>query len=435
MDVTVLTVVGLSVVAFGLVSARMQRSIVTPPMAFLLLGLLIGGKGWGWIDPSLDNEVINALAELTLVVVLFTDAARIDLKLLRREHNLPVRLLVIGLPLSLAVGTLTAFLVFRDWNIWQAAVLAAIVAPTDAALAHPVVTNQLVPTRIRQAISVESGLNDGLCLPVFVIFLCGARATGHVEDVSYWLQFGFLQITLGPIVGIAIGYFGGRLLQKAWDRKWVIHSFFDLSVLALAMVAFGTAELIGGNGFIAAFCAGLMLGNCARSVCGVLYEFGETEGQLLTLLLFLIVGAVVAPVVIDGMNANVLLFSLLSLLVLRPVPVAFSLIGTGLKRESIGFMGWFGPRGTASLVFAMLLIQETRIPARREVFVVAMTTVILSAVVHGLTAFPAVRWYRRQFGPDGEARPIAEHQPLTEMPFHCEVVFHSHNPPSQRSHS
>lgn len=435
MDETVLTVIGLAVVAFGLVSARAQKSVVTPPIAFLLLGFVIGGKGLGWVDPGLDDEAIRTLAELTLVVVLFTDASRIDLKLLRREHHLPVRLLSVGLPLSIGLGTLAASWLFTEWNVWAAAALAAIVAPTDAALAHPVVTNRLVPARVRQAISVESGLNDGICLPVFVLFLCGARAAGHVDDVAYWVWFGLLQITLGPLVGVAVGYFGGRMVQRAWDRKWVSRSFLDLSALALAAVAFGAADLLGGNGFIAAFCAGLTVGNCARSVCGALYEFGETEGQLLSLVVFLVVGAVIAPVIVDGMNVTSLIFALLSLTVLRMLPVALSLIGAGLKRETPWFIGWFGPRGTASIVFAMILLQESLIPLRQEIFAVAMTTVMLSVLAHGLTAIPAARWYARRLNVVQQAPLAVEHQPLTEMPFCCTADLDVNYSPSHRSHS
>ena len=433
MNTTVLTVIGVAIVAFGLVSARAQKSVVTPPIVFLLLGFAIGGMGMGWIDLPADDEAIHTLAELTLVVVLFTDAARIDLKLLRREHNLPVRLLAVGLPLSIGLGTLAASWLFAEWNVWAAAVLAAIVAPTDAALAHPVVTNRLVPVRIRQAISVESGLNDGICLPVFVMFLCGARAAGHVEGVAYWVRYGFLQITLGPLVGVAVGYFGGRLLQRAWDREWVSRSFLDLSLLALAAVAFGAAELVGGNGFIAAFCAGLTVGNCARSVCSALYEFGEAEGQLLTQLVFVIVGAVMAPVVIEGMNSATLIFAVLSLTVLRMAPAALSLVSAGLKRETPWFIGWFGPRGTASIVFAMILLRETGIPFRQEIFAVAMTTVMLSVFAHGLTAFPAARWYANCIKAPKQVPLPAEHQPLTEMPFCCMTAAGLNNSPSHRS--
>lgn len=430
-----LTLIGLAVMAFGLVSARAQTSVVTPPLAFLLLGFATGDIGLGWADLHLNDEIIHVMAELTLVVVLYTDAARIDLKLFRHEHNLPIRLLGIGLPLTIGLGTLAGNWLFANWNLWDAAVLATIVAPTDPTLAHPVVTNRLVPARIRQAISVESGLNDGICLPVFVIFLCGARASGHVEGVAYWIRYGLLQITLGPLIGFAVAYSGARLLEGAWNRKWVSRSFLDLLLLALAAVSFGAAELAGGNGFVAAFCAGLTVGNSARSVCGALYEFGEAEGQLLSLLVFFIVGAVMVPVVIEDANLASLTFALLSLTALRMIPVVLSLIGAGLKWETFSFIGWFGPRGTASIVFAMILLQETRIPLRQEMFMVAMTVVTLSVLLHGVTAYPAARWYARRFTVPEQVLLPVEHQPLSEMPFCCTANTSTDDCLQKQSHS
>lgn len=417
MDVTDVSIIALGIIIFGLVSARLRQSPITPPMAFVVFGLAIGADGWGLLDLDLDTRVIHVLAEVTLVVVLFADAARIDLKLLRREHNLPVRLLAIGLPLSIAVGTLTAWLLFPQLRGWQAAVLAAIIVPTDAALAHAVVTNRLVPVRIRQAISVESGLNDGLCLPVFLMFLCCARAAEHPETTAYWLRFGAMQVILGPLVGIAVGLVGGKLIQRAANRQWISHSFLELASLALALLAFGAAELVGGNGFIAAFCAGLTVGNVSRTICNAIYEFAEAEGQLLTLLVFLVFGAVLAPLVFDGLNLYVIGFSILSLTVVRMVPAAVSLIGTRLRRDTRLFVGWFGPRGVASIVFAMVLLEEIEVPGRQEIFVAAMATVMLSVFCHGLSAYPAAKWYARRTQPTPE-KAAAEHEPLTEMPFH-----------------
>lgn len=417
MDVTDVSIIALGIIVFGLVSARLRQSPITAPMAFVVFGFAIGADGWGLLDIDLDTRVIHVLAEVTLVVVLFTDAARIDLELLRREHNLPVRLLAIGLPLSIAAGTPTAWLLLPQLRGWQATLLAAIIVPTDAALAHAVVTNRLVPVRIRQAISVESGLNDGLCLSVLLMFLCCARAAEHPETTAYWLRYGAMQVILGPLVGIAVGLVGGKLIQRAANRQWISHSFLELASLALALLAFGAAELIGGNGFIAAFCAGLTVGNVSRALCDAIYEIAEAEGQLLTLLVFLVFGAVLAPMVFDGLNLYVIGFSILSLTVVRLVPTAVSLIGTRLRRDTRLFVGWFGPRGVASIVFAMVLLEEIEVPGRQEIFVAALATVMLSVFCHGLSAYPAAKWYARRTQPTPE-KVAAEHEPLTEMPFH-----------------
>ncbi len=417
MDIKSVTIIALGIILFGLVSTRLRQSVVTAPMVFVLFGLLIGDTGFRLLEFQLENRAIYLLAELTLVVVLFTDASRIDLKLLYREHNLPVRLLTIGLPLSIAFGTLIAWLLFQELGFWQAAVLATIVAPTDAALAHVVVTNKLVPIRIRQSISVESGLNDGLCLPLFLVFLCGARVAEHLETTAYWVQFAAMQIGLGPLVGICVGYIGGKLIERSAIRKWISHSFLELTTIALALVAYGAAESVGGNGFIAAFCAGLTVGNVSRSICLAIHEFAEAEGQLLTLLIFFVFGAVLLPLAYTNLTFTGMLFAILALTVLRMLPVAISLVGTRLRGETRLFVGWFGPRGVASIVFALVLLQEIEVPTRQDIFAIAMATVALSVFCHGLTAYPLAKWYAVRAERAKEISPAAEHEPMVEMPF------------------
>ncbi|MBL4885618.1 MAG: sodium:proton antiporter, partial [Planctomycetaceae bacterium] len=416
MNITSVTIVAFGIFLFSLVSSRLRQSVVTAPMVFALFGLLIGDAGFGLIGFQFGNGAIHLLTELTLVVVLFTDASRIDLKLLRREHNLPVRLLAIGLPISIALGTFAAWFLFEELNLWQAAALATIVAPTDAALAHVVVTNKLVPVRIRQAISVESGLNDGLCLPLFVFFLCGARIAEHPETATYWIQFVTMQVGLGPLVGIGVGYAGGKLVEYASFRKWISHSFLELTTLALALLAYGAAELVGGNGFIAAFCAGLAVGSVSRTLCVAIREFAEAEGQLLTLLVFLCFGAVLIPMAFENITWTGFFYSVMGLTVLRMFPVAISLVGTKLRPETRLFVGWFGPRGVASIVFALMLLDETAVPAHKEMFAVAMATVAISVVSHGLTAYPLAKWYAGRTEAMKDAGSAIENEPITEMP-------------------
>jgi len=425
MDTVALTAITLAIVSYSLVSARAQRSFITPPMAFVAIGIAIGSQGLGWVRGEPESIAVHVLAELTLVVVLFTDASRINLRLLWREHNLPVRLLLIGLPLTIAAGTVAAMGCFPEFSIWHAALLAAIVAPTDASLAHPVVGNRIVPVRIRQTLSVESGLNDGICVPLVLLFLCGARSTGHDADPAYWFQFAAMQITLGPLTGVGVGYVGARLLKMATSREWTASSFVDLAALALAGVAFGVAELIGGNGFIAAFCGGLVMGHIAPGVCQRVHEFGEAEGQLLTLLVFLAVGALMATQVIDAIALPTVAFAVLSLTVTRMIPVAISLLGSGLQPKSVLFVGWFGPRGTASVVFALLVIQDSRVPLRHEIFIAVMTTVLLSVFAHGLTAVPFARWYGGRIKPTEMTTHLPEHKQIKELPFCCRTSAES----------
>ncbi len=415
MNPSLLAAIAAALLAFGAVSRKAEQSVITPPMVFVLLGLALSAHGLGWLDLELDGAVIHGLAELTLVLVLFTDASRIDLSCLRREESLPARLLAIGLPLTIALGVLAALLVFPGIGIWEALLLAAILAPTDAALGQAVVSSRFLPVRIRQSLNVESGLNDGIALPVVLVAasLAGARAEGG--DLAYWLRFAGLQLVLGPLVGVAVGALGGRLVERATRAGWINAAFERLSVLGLAALAFAGAELVGGNGFIAAFVGGLTLGNATRGICECLYEFGEAEGQLLTLLVFLIFGGVMVPHALPHWDGRALVYALLSLTVVRMLPVAISLLGAGLRPASFAFLGWFGPRGLASILFALLIVEEGRLESDDMLAAVVMLTVLLSTFAHGISAHPLARRYGARLSAARE-RAEAEHAPHPELP-------------------
>ncbi len=418
MESVAFAVVAAIILGFGLISGRVQHSILTPPLVFVGLGLLVGERGVGLVDLHLDDRLIHTLAELTLVLVLFTDATRIDLKLLRREHDLPVRLLLVGMPLTILFGLAVASGLFPHLTFWEAALLAAVLAPTDAALGQAVVSSPRVPVRIRQTLNVESGLNDGIALPLVLVFMstCASAVPGQ-GGTEYWLKFAVLQVTLGPLVGVLVGWAGGRLVTRGTESGWMNHAFQHLSALGLALLAFAGAELVGGNGFIAAFTAGLTLGNTAKSICDCLYEFAEAEGQLLTLLVFLVFGAVMLPGVFEHLGWRALVYAVLSLTAVRMLPVALSLIGAGLRKETTLFLGWFGPRGIASILFGLLVVESSVLVHREEVFTVVLATVALSVVAHGVTASPGAEWYARHtegYKRDDEAAP--EHMSVPEMP-------------------
>lgn len=350
------------------------------------------------------------------MLVLFTDASRINLSLLRREHNLPIRLLVLGLPLTILFGTVVGAVLLDNLTFWEAAVLAVILTPTDAALGQAVVSSPLVPVRIRQALNVESGLNDGLVLPILLIALAVAGAAEQTQTVGHWVLFAAMQVTLGPLIGVGVGYVGGKLVERGSRTGWMNRSFQDLAALGLSLLAFAAAELVGGNGFIAAFCAGLTLGNTSRSICACLYEFAEAEGQLLTLLLFMVFGAVMVPTALDHLGWRVILYVFMSLTVVRMVPVAISLLGARLRRDTVLFLGWFGPRGIASILFGLLVLERSDLPGREEILVIVMTAVLLSVFAHGITAFPAANWYTGRTEKTKSVRGAAEHVRVTEMP-------------------
>lgn len=406
---------------FGLVSRRAERGIVTPPMVFVALGLAVGGWGLDWLALGLDDPFLDGLGKLALILVLFTDASRIDLQSLRAEASLPARLLAIGLPLTILAGVLLAFGILSELSTWEALVLAAILAPTDAALGQAVVSSPLVPQRIRQTLNVESGLNDGIALPIVLLAVSLAGMMGEGGDTAYWLGFAALQIGLGPVVGTLAGWGGGRLVSMARAGEWMSPAFEQLAALGLSVLAFAGAELVGGNGFIAAFVCGLVLGNTAPEVCDSIHEFGEAEGQLLTLMVFLLFGAVIVPGVLDGFEPRYLLYALGSLTVVRMVPVALSLVGSGLWNSTVGFIGWFGPRGLASILYMLIVIEEGHVPGRETIEAVVAWTVLMSTFLHGVSAYPLASAYGLLIARD---RSAAEGEMASAIDCPVRIRFH-----------
>lgn len=407
--------IALFILAFAVVSGRLQTTVITPPMAFVLFGLLISRHGLGLVGGDIDNEVVNFIAELTLVLILFTDASRINLKLLRKEHNIPLRLLAVGLPLTMLAGALLAAVMFEFVNFWQAVILAIILVPTDAALGQAVISSPKVPVRIRQALNIESGLNDGIALPILLFFVAVAGAAEQ-PDYSYWFRFGAGQLILGPVAGVAVGYFGGRLVAWSEDKGWTAETFQKLSALGLSLLAFAGAELIGGNGFIAAFCAGLILGNFFPKVCQRLYAFAEAEGQLFTLTTFTIFGAVMVFPALANFNWTIALYALLSLTLVRMIPAAISLIGLRLQPLTITFLGWFGPRGVASIIYGLIILEESALQGRELIFTVMSITVFFSIFAHGFTAVPAANQYGAHAESMQDEPDMPELLPVPEMP-------------------
>lgn len=421
MGLDTLTLIAAGILAYGLVSARIGQIWLTAPMAFVAVG--VGTHLLGLLEWELSPHALNLLAEITLVLVLFTDATRIDLRLLQREHNVPLRLLLIGIPLMVLFGTGTAALLFPDLSPWQAAVLAAVLTPTDAALAQPVVSLNAVPVRVRQTINVESGLNDGLMLPIVLILTTLAGAETASGSIASWIGLLVGQLTLGPLVGIAIGYGGGKLVQRSTQAGWMNHAFQDLSAVALSVLAFAAATQIGGNGFLAAFVAGLTLGNCARDVCPRIFEFGEAEGQLLTLIVFLVFGAVLLPESAGQINATMIVYAALSLVLLRPLATALSLIGNGLRWPTVLFLGWFGPRGVASLLFAILVVEQSPMPGQGFIMATVAVAVLMSVVLHGVTAHPFSRRYANWVDRTTDEHVRAESREVGEMPIRISSFF------------
>lgn len=392
--VEVLALGALGLCTYAAISRRTAGTALTAPVFFTGLGVLMHVLLGGHADLHVQADWVHLVAEITLVVVLFTDASRIDLRHLRRDRALPMRLLGIGLPLTIGFGALAAAWLFSSMDWWQAGLVGAILAPTDAALGQAVFGNERVPERIRQTLNVESGLNDGIALPAVLAFVYAVEAE-HAEAAAagYWVQFVSMQLLLGPVTGIAVGWLGGQLVARSRRAGWMTDTFEQVSAIGIALLAFAGAETIGGNGFLAAFVAGLTLGNTARGISERLGDFGETEGQLLSLVTFTTFGALMVPLAFEHLDATIVLYAVLSLTLVRGLAVAVGLLGAGLGATTVAFVAWFGPRGVASLLFGLILIERSSMPAVEHVLAIVTTTVLLSVVLHGATAAPLARRY------------------------------------------
>lgn len=409
-----LLVLATAIFGYALVSERLAMSPLTAPMVFTTVGLVAGTAGLGWFDLGIEGEAVSVLVEATLVLVLFTDAIRIDLRALRRESWLPARLLGIGLPLSLVFGTLLALAVLPDLMVAEAALLAAILAPTDAALGQAVVSDPRLPVRLRQGLNVESGLNDGIVLPAVTVLLAVAAAEDNGGGFATWGDFAARQVGFGVAVGIVAGVAGGRLLQRRSVAGRVEGIYRQLATIAVAVAAFAGAQLLDGNGFIAAFTAGLAFGGVAREQCKGVQDFTEDEGELLTAITFTVFGAVLAGPLLDELSWRIAVYVVLSLTVVRMIPVLLALWRSGTLLETRLFAGWFGPRGLASILFALLVAEELDGSGADLVVRVVMWTVLVSVYAHGVTASPWANRLSRRLAQSADTQP--EMGPAPELP-------------------
>ncbi len=380
------------VILYGAVSKRLESTIISGPMVFVIFGFILSGEVTGLITNK-DHTLINIIANMTLILILFSDASRINLGLFWKEQDLPRRLLGLGLPLTILAGVFVGVLILTGLPLWQAAILATVLAPTDAALAQAVINSERVPGRIRQALNVESGLNDGICFPILLLFIYLADTSGGHYPASYWMRFITFQLILGPVIGIVIGYIGGKLVLWSVNKRFMSGNFQRLSIIGLSFLAFFSADLIGGNGFMSAFFAGLIFGNTARKVSGTIYNFGEAEGELFILLTFMLFGAVMIPDVVQSISWIYIIYALISLTIIRMIPVAVSLIGKGLTTPSLLYLGWFGPRGAASILYVLLVVDKSNLSGESVIFTITAVTVLLSVFLHGLTAVPGATAY------------------------------------------
>jgi NhaP-type Na+/H+ or K+/H+ antiporter len=405
-SVSDLAIVAALVFGWGTLSARLERFDVTAPITFVAAGLLLTHGPLAFLAVAPSNELIKELAEFTLVLILFSDASRVGLHELRADAGLYLRLLGAALPVTIGLGTLLALALLGGGNIWLALLVGAALAPTDAALGAGMMANPAIPARIRRLINVESGLNDGIATPFVSIAIAGAATGGEIA--GHGPAAATAELALGLLVGVALGGIGGLLVNAARKRGWIAEGFAGSAGLGLAVCTYASALALHGNGFIAAFVGGLAFGTVRGRRGEPLVPFVEETGALVSLLVWLTFGAVAVAPAVESLTWQIVLYAVLSLTVIRMVPVAVALIGAGLGRATVALVGWFGPRGLASVVFALLALEDLGDRTAHTAVAVITITVMISVVAHGATADPLAARYARLLARQTGGRSDAE---------------------------
>ena len=388
---------------YSAVAGRVERSWLSGPIVFIAAGLLLGPYGLGVVRLNLGAEGLRTLAELTLAMVLFTDAANANFDVVRRNIGVPERLLLIGLPLTIVLGFLVAMVLFPRISLIEMALLAAMLAPTDAALGKPVVTNPDVPAAMREALNIESGLNDGICVPI-VVLLLGLAVGIQIEHgtVIHAIRVVVEELGIGLMIGLVLTWLTTLMLRFAERQGWISEHWAEVPMVALAAVCFAVAQEAGGSGFIACFVGGLLLSWLRRQGNEEPLRGAIATGEALGLLTWIAFGIGAFAPIIGRLTWTALLYAVLSLTVIRMGPVLLCLAGTGMRFADKLFIAWFGPRGLATIVFAVIIFNE-KLPGNDTIITVAGGTVLLSVVAHGVTANPLVKALVRRSSEESSA--------------------------------
>ncbi|MFD7321667.1 cation:proton antiporter [Streptomyces sp. NPDC059875] len=395
---------------YALFSRRLSTTAVSAPMVFTGFGVAIGPIGLDLIDLDHDSGLVLTLVEAALTLVLLTDAMSVRRRDLRVGGFLPGRLLGIGLPLTIGAGWLLAWPLLPGLTVWELALVGTILVPTDAALGKTAVSSPRVPPLVRSGLNVESGLNDGMALPFFLLFLAALPGTTASEEGVagvFWRA-----LVLSTALGLAVGWGGGWLLRWSRERGWVSDGWRQVFVLAVAAGGYALAVVVDGSGFIAAWAAGFAFGVSLRQSATVdapaagddTAGLAERLGELLASLSFLVFGAVLLGPTLEHLDWRIITYAVLSLTVVRMLPVALSLAGTGLALPTVGYIGWFGPRGLASVVFGLLVVEE-HVPGVQLLGRVIAVTVALSILLHGVSAVVLANRYGAWHRKAAAARP------------------------------
>ena len=399
MDSWTLATLAALMLGYAAVSRRLSHSILTAPIVFVAAGLAVGSEGLGWVDVQESTSSVRILAEATLALVLFADASRIDLAALRREYAVPGRLLGIGLPLTIVVGTALALAVLPGLALVEAFLVAVVLAPTDAALGLAVVTDPRLPSRIRQGLNVESGLNDGICVPLLLVALAVAEAEENTIHVHTAVTLVAEELGYGVAAGVLAGLIGALVVRFGVARALVSDHWLQVVPVATAGLAYGIALPLGGSGFIAAFVAGLVFGAVRRARGGEVGYLLDETANLLAAVTFVVFGAAVLGPELGHVTWAIAAYAGLSLTAARMLPVAVAMLGSKARPPTVAYVGWFGPRGLASIVFAVTVLEGSQLEHIGVILSAAYATVGLSVLAHGLSARPLTdrytAWYAR----------------------------------------
>ena len=400
------------VLIYGAVSGRLEKTPVSGALVFIVTGLLLGPFGLGVLNLTVDSAELRTIAELTLALVLFTEAADADMDVLRRSFHIPTRLLAIGLPLSIVLGFALGVPIFPDLTLLEVALLATMLAPTDAALGKAVVTNPNVPPDVREGLKVESGLNDGICVPILFAFLAVAVGSASSEDSTVGLMLGLFvqEIGIGAVVGVVFSLAASKVLGPLSRRGgWIGSTWLPVMVPALALLCFATAQSLHGSGLIAAFVGGITAAMLRPPNKHEWLAAAESTGDTLSLLTWVAFGAVVVPVALPQFGWEHVAYAVLSLTVIRMLPMFLSLTGLPLGTDGKLFVSWFGPRGLVSIVFVIIVI-NAGVPGGDSLAMTVVCTVVLSILAHGLSAVPLARLYGERVGKDPAGDPKQQDQ-------------------------
>lgn len=399
-----LAIVAVALLGVAAVSRRLSGTLITPAMVFVGFGLIVGPRVIDGVDLGSTGGAVRTLAEATLALVLFSDASRIDLGALRRSVGLPLRLLGLGLPLTIALGALIAAVIFSELSVGEAVILGVILAPTDAALGQAVAAERRIPARIREGLNVESGLNDGICVPLLFAAIAAADIESEIGGGSHAIVLLIREIGYGALGGAIAGILAAIIILQAGRRDLIAARWRQVVPLAAAALAYGIADPLGGSGFIAAFLGGILFRALLGRETEPIGRLSEEVADVLSGVTFLLFGAVLLGPALGAISWRLAAYAALSLTLVRMIPVAVAMLGTRARAPTVGFLGWFGPRGLASIVFAVIVIEESHLPHQNLIVLAVYLTVGLSVLAHGLSAAPLAGRYARWYQSDRRDR-------------------------------